>query len=349
MKEVVHAPREAQLTCVALPQGCAALPAAATSAMGRPIAWSLELSTTSLLKAGSTVAPLLARIPGGTRIYLPALPTDPPSAITDALALLQRENAALVPVPHIAASRERSTAELERRLAEWQRASGSNVREALIVRGDPLATHSTDDGVAAASQGGARRANGAPFQTSIDLLETGVLQRCGLDAVSLCGHPEGVGGLSADAARAALMAKLAWADAAGVRARVVTQFCFDQPTTTAFVDALRADGADGVDVSLGIVGPDVRHAVCQRMAKRCGVAPPASPSAAPYLRSLASWQQQRGATAGAQALHLYPFAGLGATLSAMREFCGGGGALTDRSGRRATFDFEPPVPPPPYD
>ena len=39
----------------------------------------------------------------------------------------------------------------------------------------------------------------------------------------------------------------------------VTQFCFDAAAATGFVDALRADGL-GVDVSLGVISPDVTMA-----------------------------------------------------------------------------------------
>ena len=73
--------------------------------MRPPVSWSIELSTTGLLKANSLAARVLPRLPAGVRIYLPALPQDPPDAIENALTLLRRENPGLVPVPHIAASR----------------------------------------------------------------------------------------------------------------------------------------------------------------------------------------------------------------------------------------------------
>ena len=305
--------------------------------MRGPIAWSLELGTSGLLKAGSASAPLLAQLPAGTRVFLPALPAEPPSAIEEALSLLKRENAGLVPVPHIAASREESASSLESRLTAWQRASGDNVREVLVVRGDPHA-HSTEAGSAPVERAGGQ------FRTSLDLLESDVLQRCGIEAVSLCGHPEGIAaaGLSADAARAHLQAKLRWADASGVRARVVTQFCFDSATATGFVDALRADGL-AVDVSLGVVSPDVTMELRQRMARRCGVAPPASGFATPALRRIARWQFERGEAAGAQALHLYPFGGLRRCLAKMHAFTTDDSVRLDGSAY-ANFLLTPPVP-----
>ena len=294
-----------------------------------PGRWSLELSPTGLLKAGSVTARLLPSLPAGTRIYLPALPTDPPDAIERALTLLRREGAGtLIPVPHVAATRVESSAELERTLCAWQRASCDAVHETLVVRGDPRAHHG--------SLGSARQvaaAGSGPFGCSLDLLESGLLQRCGVGAVSLCGHPEGVGDLSCDAASAALVPKLQWADASGVAARVVTQFCFDAPTTTAYVDSLRALGVTAA-VNVGLVGPSTLD-LRTRMAARCGVALPMEdgidgggggskgkerlqwPSA--HMRTLAAWQQARGPTAGVQAIHVYPFGGLARTLEWLHD------------------------------
>lgn len=281
--------------------------------MRPPISWSVEVGTVGLLKAKSASAPLLSRLPAGTRVFLPALPADPPSAIEEALRLLRRENPALIPVPHIAASREPSLASLEERLAAWQRASGDSVREVLVVRGDPRGAHSTSGALVSAQP----TASG-PFSTSLKLLETGVLQRSGVATVSLCGHPEGVGSLSPSAARSALAAKLCWADASGLSTRVVTQLCFFTGAATSFVDALRADGLT-TDVSVGVVGP-CGLPLRQRMAERCGVAEPTSPYVTPFMRRLARWQAEREPAAGLQAIHLYPFGGLGPTLKWLRDF-----------------------------
>ena len=284
---------------------------------GAGMRWSLELAPTGLLKAGNAAARLLPTLPSGTQIYLPSLPMDPPDAMADALALLRRENGGLVPVPHIPARRTPSAAALERRLCAWQRASGDRVREVLVVRGDATAHHGTDSDAAPGDSGPAPPAE-PPFGESLRLLETGVLQRCGVDAVSLCGHPEGVGPLTAEEARGALLQKLLWAESSGVRARVVTQFCFDAAATAAYVDALRAAGA-ACPVSVGVVGPSTA-ALRARMADRCGVTRPdeALEWPAEYVRRLARWQAARDACAGAQALHVYPFGGLPATLDWLR-------------------------------
>ena len=223
------------------------------------------------------------------------------------------------------------------------------------MRGDDAATHDAatgDDEGAGAREAELRRraraadATRAAFASSLELLETGALQRGGVETVALGGHPEGVGGLSEAAARAALAAKLRWADGAGVRARVVTQFSFDVPAVTAFVDALRADGL-AHDVSVGLVGP-CTLTVRERVARRCGVRPPRAAFVTSTMRALARWQAERAAAdaaSGAQALHLYPFGGLGRTLRWLHDVAQdtsvyrGGGAMPGMC-------FEPPPPEP---
>ena len=142
--------------------------------MRAPIKWSLELGVGQL----ATAAPLLSQIPAGTRVFIPSLPADPPTAMEEGLAMMRRANAGLVPVPHIAASREESDASLERRLRAWQRVN--EVREVLVVRGDTVG-HGDLPAAIASTIG--------PYGTSLSLLETGVLERCGIEAVAFGSHP----------------------------------------------------------------------------------------------------------------------------------------------------------------
>ena len=280
---------------------------------------SVELSPTTLLRREGHLLPAL--LPHGTRVFLPALPADPPDAISQALGLLRREGRGLVPVPHVAATRVASLDALERRLDAWQGAWGGALREVLVVRGDAVGHSTSGEALTGAARGA--------FGCSLDLLQTNALQRGGFERVWMCGHPEGVAGVSAADARSALREKLSWADAEGVAAGVATQFCFDSATTLGWVDALRDEGSD-CDVSLGVAGP-ASSELLRRMADRCEVAPPPSPAANappattdadawpwPYTRELARWQAARGAERGVQAFHLYPFGGLRPSLRWLR-------------------------------
>ena len=286
--------------------------------------WSIELSTTGLLKAGSASVRLLPMLPVGTRVYLPALPGDPPDAIERALVLLRREcKDAVVPVPHVAASRVESKIELEQQLCAWQRASKDSIEEALIVRGDPQRHHGNLDG------GSGLAASHGPFGCSLDLLQSGVLQGAGVRTVSLCGHPEGVGELSRDAASDALLRKLHWAEASSMKARIVTQFCFSTAKTIEYAELLRSLGVVA-DLHVGVVGP-CSPEIRMRMANRCAVAPPDAEDAtmskgadgrrwpSTYVRALADWQAGLNDDAGRLALHVYPFGGLESTLNWLQE------------------------------
>ena len=138
-----------------------------------------------------------------------------------------------------------------------------------------------------------------------------------------------------------------------MRARVVTQFCFDSATVTGYVDSLRDEGV-GVDVSVGVVSPDVTMDVRTRMAHRCDVAPPQASFVTPYFRRIAKWHAERGEAAGAQALHLYPFGGLRNCLSKMHAFTNDDSVYYPAGGRvgeprpaaveYANFALVPPVP-----
>lgn len=272
---------------------------------------SLEVLPTKLLGSGtsSLTTSLLALVPRGTRVYLPSLPGDAPAAMGAALAHLHASAPHVEPVPHIAASRVPSEAELLRRLDSWQEACSNQLSEVLVVRGDEGA-HDT----AAHGNPTSPRPSGGPFATTLDLLESGALARRGVETVGLCGHPEGIGAtVSTGEGIVHLKGKTAALRRAGQQPRIVTQICFDAERATGFVDALRA-AEEEAPVSLGLVGP-AKAQLLQRMALQCGVRPP-PPATEPseLLERVAVWQRLRGQRHGAEAIHIYPFGGLRTTL-----------------------------------
>ena len=93
---------------------------------------SLELAPVALLRSAVSSAQLLSLLPRGTMIYLPALPTDPPDAIEQALRLICSANASLKPVPHIAASRVASEQTLMRQIDAWHGASAMPIDEVYM-------------------------------------------------------------------------------------------------------------------------------------------------------------------------------------------------------------------------
>lgn len=305
--------------------------------------FSIELMPMTLLRNGFA-ARVLPLLPSGTRVFLPSLPIDPPDAIELALSSLSLHNPYAVPVPHIAATRCGSVGDVTQQLSRWHKAvGGDGIREVLVVRGDAhghSGAENTLDLDGSTSAQGTR--SWSDFDCSLDLLASGALQRGGIEVIGVCGHPEGISELSTTEALAALTTKLTYISSAGLRPRVVTQFCYDYTRTTKFIDELREHGFD-TEVSLGVVGPS-SATTRARMARRCGVAAgvctadiktyahatPVSTSDPSntvkavewpwdYMRAIACWQEARGPVHGVQALHMYPFGGAVETLGWMHD------------------------------
>ncbi len=286
----------------------------------------------------------LAAMPHNTLVYLPDLPHAQPNAIRAAIQDLARLAPHLRPVPHIAASRVTSEKALLDHLDGWQAAAAPHtLTEVLVVRGDTN-THDTAAPGSSGSSGSLPNPPRGPFETSADLLESGVLQRRGIEAVGLAGHPEGVAQLSTADAQAHLLRKLDAAINGGLQPRVVTQFSFDTGAATAFVDSLRAAGVSA-PVSLGLPGPAPASSLV-RMARQCGVSEPEAALAAAWpdgcLEQLAPWQEARGPADGLQNLHLYAFGGVSATLRWLALESAPGGASAERASAWRLLGFEPP-------
>jgi methylenetetrahydrofolate reductase (NADPH) len=108
-----------------------------------------------------------------------------------------------------------------------------------------------------------------PFSASIEVLETGVLQKHGLRAISVAGHPEGHPVVAADVMERALKAKLDFARREGIEVSVITQFCFEAAPITDYVRRLRTDGI-GAPVRVGVAGPAGLMTLV-KYGMRCGV------------------------------------------------------------------------------
>jgi len=192
-------------------------------------------------------APDLARLlPGGIRVYLPDLGSDDDTAFIAAARKLREIGCE--PVPHLAARRIASQAALDARLAALTGEAG--VRDVLVI-------------------GGGLDRPAGPFDASLPLLETGLLDRYGITEIGIAGHPEGSPDFSDDVAEAALRAKADFAERSGARLRLVTQFGFDMAPFLAWTEALAAGGLS-LPVHLGLAGP-TRLGPLLRYGQACGV------------------------------------------------------------------------------
>jgi methylenetetrahydrofolate reductase (NADPH) len=180
----------------------------------------------------------------GTWVYLSSVSTQGKDEQIEAVKSVRR--AGFEPVPHLAARRFVSLAELRDYLARLR--GEADVRRALVIGGDK------DD------------AEG-PFATALSVIESGLLG--GFDEVGIAGYPQGHPQIAADELEAALARKLATAREAGLRSHIVSQFCFDPGAIVAWLRRLRAQNID-VPVHVGLVGP-TKFRRLLRYARRCGV------------------------------------------------------------------------------
>jgi methylenetetrahydrofolate reductase (NADH) len=163
-------------------------------------------------------------------------------------AAAQLHRAGFVPVPHVAARRLTGFTQardfLERAVGE------AAVDEILLIGGDPP------------------RPAGA-FDSSLELLASGLVEKSGIRRVNFAGHPEGHPQIARAALDAALEAKVALAHQAGLGAGVVTQFAFDAGAIGRWVAAQRARGIV-CPIRIGVAGP-ANVATLAQFAVRCGV------------------------------------------------------------------------------
>jgi methylenetetrahydrofolate reductase (NADPH) len=205
-----------------------------------------ELIASGSLEMGAhrpqDAAAIAALLPAGTPVYVNHLPRH---SLDDALASIAALRAAgLEPVPHIAARRIASRAELEAFLRSAQ------VRKALIIGGDETAPL-------------------GPYADGAALLRAGLLGAHGVREVGLPGYPEGHARIAAAELERDLQEKLELCAAHALSAYVVTQFSFAPARVIAYCASL-SRRARRVPVYVGLAGP-TSPAALLRFAQRCGV------------------------------------------------------------------------------
>ncbi len=189
---------------------------------------------------------IAALLPTGTPVYVNHLPRH---SLADSLASLVAVRASgLEPVPHIAARRIASRAELASFLELAAREAG--VRKALVLGGDEPAAL-------------------GPYADGAALIRDGLLAGSGVREIGLPGYPEGHPRIARATLERAFADKLALIAAQGMGAYVVTQFCFAPARILEYCSSL-SRSAPGVPVYVGLAGPTAAGSLL-RFAQRCGV------------------------------------------------------------------------------
>ena len=192
------------------------------------------------------IAAAPGRLDPGTEVFLTWVPgSDAMDSVAPASSL---RRAGLVPVPHIAARQLESASELERLAARLVAEAG--VDRVLIVGGD-------------------RDRPAGPFDSSLAVIQSELLQKAGILRIAIGGFPEGNPNISNAVLEEALAAKVNFARAAGLRLSIVTQFCFEAEPVVAWLRHVRSLGID-VPIRIGLAGPAGLVAL-MRYAVHCGV------------------------------------------------------------------------------
>jgi methylenetetrahydrofolate reductase (NADPH) len=265
--------------------------------------YSLEM-TAKEIEGLKEAAPLIRP---NTQVAITFLPGEEMDQRVEAAVLVRQLG--FEPIVHLSARRITSEAELDKYLSDITGKAG--VKRVFIIAGDPPEPE-------------------GPYSTSLDIIETGLLEKYGIEIVGIGGHPEGHPNNTPAELWDWMERKIAAIRARGMVPLVVTQFAFDDDAIVGWVKEMRGRGID-VPVRLGVPGP----AGIKRLlgfAKRCGVGASASVmkkygvsitnligSAGPdkLVKSL-----DKGLTeeAGRVRLHLYPFGALTASAEWINDY-----------------------------
>src|ERR1700694_2950101 len=126
--------------------------------------------------------------------------------------------AACDPVPHLVARNFTSREAFGDLLARLRNEAA--IHRVLIIAGD------RDDAA-------------GPLESAIDAVESGLLQRHGIDEVGIAGYSDGHPRISTDMLDRALAAKIEAAEQSGLKVHIVTQFAFDAAIIIAWVRRMR--------------------------------------------------------------------------------------------------------------
>ena len=186
---------------------------------------SLETTPTGAKKVGD----FRDHIAEGTRIYITFLPGSDFNDTVATAIQLKKQN--MIAIPHIAARSLPSKDALEDALQKLQ---AENITEALLIGG------------------GVAKPVGA-FSATIEVLETGLLEKYGMTRVGIAGHPEGSPDISDADAIHALKLKSTYAEMSKMDFYIATQFCFEAAPLITWQESLKAEGIT-LPVKIGVPG-----------------------------------------------------------------------------------------------
>lgn len=193
-----------------------------------------------------------ALLPEGTRVYIAHIEGTP---IEDMVATARRLARDGYPVmPHFPARIIKDKATLGDWIARYQGEAG--VDQALLLAG----------GVAQPL---------GDFDSSMQLMETGLFDKAGFKRLHVAGHPEGNRDIDPDGSMKNVLEALRWkqefSNRTDAEMALATQFAFDAKPIIAWADSLREAGIC-LPIHIGIAGPAKLQTLI-KFAIACGVGP----------------------------------------------------------------------------
>ncbi len=191
-------------------------------------------------------------LPAGTRVYIAHIEG---TSIDDMVATARRLAEDGYPVmPHFPARIIKDKATLADWIARYQGEAG--VEQALLLAGGVAKPH-------------------GDFDSSMQLLETGLFGQAGFTRLHVAGHPEGNKDIDPDGSDKNVMDALRWKQAFNDRSdaqmALATQFAFEAKPVIAWADALTKAGID-LPIHIGVAGP-AKLQTLVKFAIACGVGP----------------------------------------------------------------------------
>jgi methylenetetrahydrofolate reductase (NADPH) len=186
------------------------------------------------------------RLERGTEVYITWIPGE--DRLRGVAPAAKFARAGLIPVPHICARHLESTAHLDDVLARF--AGEAGVERVLVV-------------------GGERDKPLGPYDATLQVMQSGLLEKHHIRRVGISGFPEGHPNISAQVLGESMVAKMRYGREVGFTLHIVTQFVFEGEPIAQWLKQIRAMGVD-LPVRIGLAGP-AGIATLTRYAIQCGV------------------------------------------------------------------------------
>ena len=186
-------------------------------------------------KAASKIENFAGVLPKGTRVYIAHIEGTP---IDEMVATAKKiYDDGFVAMPHFPARIIQNSNTLDEWIKRYR--NEANVEEALVIAG------------------GANKPYG-DFDSSIQLIETGLFDRNEFKRIHVAGHPEGNKDIDPDGSNKNVSGALSWKNEFSKRTdasiALATQFCFESEPVIKWINSNKEEGID-IPVHIGIAGP----------------------------------------------------------------------------------------------